>query len=156
MQKTLLFVAIILQTLYEFEYTACLDILHSVGKFTVVYKVHIYYALCNDNNVCCLCVSCFHFSVSLLHAWLFWEMTPLLCWRFTLVYRVHIHYAMATIPVACILQSLQNSNKQLYQFHQSWLTSIANCVWVKLGIARFGINAPSLWCVWCSLAVVLA
>ena len=64
--------------------------------------------------------------------------------KFTLVYRVHIHYAMATILVACVLQSLQNSNKQLYQLDQSWFTSKANCVWVKLGIVRFGINAPSL------------
>ena len=124
MQKTLLFVAIILQTLYEFEYTACLDILHSVGKFTVVYKVHIYYALCNDNNVCCLCVSCFHFSVSLLHAWLFWKMTSLLCWKFTLVYRVQIHYAMATILVACVLQSLQNTTiEHKYQWFSEIDTS---------------------------------
>ena len=54
MQKTLLFVAIILQTLYEFEYTACLDILHSVGKFTVVYKVHIYYAMATILVACVL------------------------------------------------------------------------------------------------------
>ena len=103
-------------------------------------------------------VSCFHFSVSLLYAWLFWKMTSLLCWKFTLVYRVHIGYAMATIPFACIMQSLQNSNKQLYQFHQSWFTSIANCVWVELGIARFGINTPSLSRiikgVWCSLELL--
>ena len=56
MQKTLLFVAIILQTLYEFEYTACLDILHSVGKFTVVYKVHIYYAM-TTMFVACVCLA---------------------------------------------------------------------------------------------------
>ena len=66
-------------------------------------------------------VSCFHFSVSLLHAWLFWKMTSLLCWKFTLVYRVQIHYAMATILVACVLQSLQNNTiEHKYQ----WLSEI--------------------------------
>ena len=49
-----LFVVIILQTLYE--YTACLDILHSVGKFTVVYKVHIYYAM-TTMFVACVCLA---------------------------------------------------------------------------------------------------
>ena len=47
-----LFVVIILQTLYE--YTACLDILHSVGKFTVVYKVHIYYTMATILDACVL------------------------------------------------------------------------------------------------------
>ena len=51
-----LFVVIILQTLYEFEYTACLDILNSVGKFTVVYKVHIYYAM-TTMFVACVCLA---------------------------------------------------------------------------------------------------
>ena len=59
---------------------------------------------------------------------------------------------MATILVACILQSLQNSNKQLYQFHQSWFTSIENCVWVLRALA----SMPHHSGVWCSLAVVLA
>ena len=103
-----LFVVIILQTLYE--YTVCLNILGN-GIISLL-----------ENSLWCikctftmqwqqylLPVSCFHFSVSLLHAWLFWEMTPLLCWKFTLVYRVHIHYAMATILVACVLQSHQNT-----------------------------------------------
>ena len=53
-KKPLLFVAIILQTLYE--YTACLDILHSVGKFTVVYKVHIYYTMATM-FVACVCLA---------------------------------------------------------------------------------------------------
>ena len=55
-KKPLLFVAIILQTLYEFEYTACLDILHSVGNFTVAYKVHIYYAM-TTMFVACVCLA---------------------------------------------------------------------------------------------------
>ena len=103
-----LFVVIILQTLYE--YTACLDNLGN-GIISVL-----------ENSLWCikctftmqwqqylLPVSCFHFSVSLLHAWLFWEMTSLLCWKFTLVYKVHIHYVMTTILVACVLQSHQNT-----------------------------------------------
>ena len=77
-KKHLLFVVIILQTLYE--YTACLDNLGN-GIISVL-----------ENSLWCikctftmqwqqylLPVSCFHFSVSLLHAWLFWEMTSLLC-----------------------------------------------------------------------------
>ena len=73
-----LFVVIILQTLYE--YTACLDNLGN-GIISVL-----------ENSLWCikctftmqwqqylLPVSCFHFSVRLLHAWLFWEMTSLLC-----------------------------------------------------------------------------
>ena len=54
-----LFVVIILQTLYE--YTVCLNILgngissqHSVGKFTVVYNVHIYYAMATILVACVL------------------------------------------------------------------------------------------------------
>ena len=77
-KKHLLFVEIILQTLYE--YTACLDNLGN-GIISVL-----------ENSMWCikctftmqwqqyfLPVSCFHFSVSLLHAWLFWKMTSLLC-----------------------------------------------------------------------------
>ena len=33
-----------------------LDILHSVGKFTVVYKVHIYYAM-TTMFVACVCLA---------------------------------------------------------------------------------------------------
>ena len=54
-----LFVVIILQTLYE--YTVCLNILgngissqHSVGKFTVVYNVHIYYTMATILFACVL------------------------------------------------------------------------------------------------------
>ena len=75
-------------------------------------------------------VSCFHFSVSLLHAWLFWKMTSLLCWKFTLVYRVQIHYAMATILVACVLQSLQNTTiEHKYQWFSENYTSQNICDW---------------------------
>ena len=54
-----MFVFFTLQTLYE--YTACLDILgngissqHSAGKFTVVYNVHIYYAMATILVACVL------------------------------------------------------------------------------------------------------
>ena len=99
--------------------------------------------LCNDNNICCLCVSCFHFSVSLLHAWLFWKMTSLLCWKFTLVYRVQIHYAMATILVACVLQSLQNT---------TICTLPLQCPYVVLISKRsYLVNTPAVQrkCYWC-------
>ena len=66
-------------------------------------------------------VSYFHFSVSLLYAWLFWKMTSLLCWKFTLVYRVQIHYAIATILVACVLQSLQNTT---IEHRYQWFSEI--------------------------------
>ena len=39
-----------------YEYTACLDIPHSVGKLTVVYKVHIYYAM-TTIFVACVCLA---------------------------------------------------------------------------------------------------
>ena len=94
-------------------------------------------------------VSCFQFSVSLLHAIQFWEMTSLLCWKFTLVYRVHIHYAMATILVACVLQSLQNSNKQLYQLHQSWFqcfNTLVCMLFTRSGAGLVCSSHGSLWC----------
>ena len=128
---------VILQTLHE--YTACLDFLGK-GIRTLL-----------ENSLWCikctftmqwqqylLPVSCFHFSVCLLHAWLFWEMTSLLCWKFTLVYRVQIHYAMATILVACVLQSLQNT---------TICTLPLQCPYVVLISKRsYLVNTPAVQC----------
>ena len=113
------------------EYTAWLDILGN-GISTLL-----------ENSLWCikctftmqwqqylLPVSCFHFSVSLLHAWLFWKMTSLFCWKFTLVYRVQIYYVMATILVAFVLQSLQNNTiGHEYQWFSEIDTSQNICDW---------------------------
>ena len=56
------------------------------------------------------------------------------------------------LPVSYSL--FKTLNKQLYQLHQSWFTITATCVWVKLGIVHFGINAPSLWCIVFTIALV--
>ena len=100
-----------------------------------VYSVHL---LHKQWQQYLLPVSCFHFSVSLLHAWLFWKMTSLLCWKFTLVYRVQIHYAMATILVACVLQSLQNT---------TICTLPLQCPYVVLISKRsYLVNTPAVQC----------
>ena len=132
----------ITNTLYE--YTAWLDILGN-GISTLL-----------ENSMWCikctftmqwqqylLPVSCFHFSVRLLHAWLFWEMTSLLCWKFTLVYKVHIHYAMATILVACVLQSHQNTT--LYYEYRIAIQSSNTGLQYRKHISPTSLHKLSAW-----------
>ena len=140
-------------------------------------------------NTSCLWKSYYRHSMSILHAWIIWEMASSVCWKIHCgVKSAHLLcngnntfclcLAFTSLWVYCMLgysgkwhhYSVENSlwciectfttvvpvsyslfktlNKQLYQLHQSWFTITANCVWVKLGIVHFGINAPSLWCVY--------
>ena len=76
-----------------------------VGKFTVVYNVHIYYAMATILVACVLLSLLCESTACLVIPGN--DIITLLKIHFG--DRVLIHYAMVTILVACVLQSLQNS-----------------------------------------------
>ena len=78
---------------------------HSVGKFTVVYKVPMYYAMATILVACVLLSLLYESTACLVIPGN--DIITLLKIHFG--DRVLIHYAMVTILVACVLQSLQNS-----------------------------------------------
>ena len=123
---------------------------HSVGKFTVVYKVHIYNAMATILVACVLLSLLCAFAACLVilgndyhyHQNHYSVENSLWCIKCTFT----MQWQQYLVPVS--YNVFKTLNKQLYQLHQSWFTITATCVWVKLSIVHFGINAPSLWCVY--------
>ena len=165
-KKSLLFVVIVIKTL--FVYNACLGILGKCNStllgnsllcimftFTMQWQQYLLPVSFCFLKIHFKAPTCWFFDIS-------WKMasTLIVHWKNPLLYVLIVFQTLCESTVGwgilgnginTLLKNLlwciifwEMSSKQTTQLHQSWFTT--NSVWVKLGIAHFGINGPSLWC----------